>query len=104
MPAKRAFEGTPRYDANKALAIPKNELERLNISHNKVVTPQQRRAYMDFAKKGQPLTWDVIAEIETEVLVKSGLEPGIASATVAKSIKALKDAGVAGPVRIPWGN
>lgn len=104
VPAKRAFEGTPRYDANKALAIPKNELERLNISHNKVVTPQQRRAYMDFAKKGQPLTWEVIAEIETEVLVKSGLEPGIASATVAKSIKALKDAGVAGPVRIPWGN
>ena len=30
------------------------------------------------------------------------MKPDMAQATVAKAIKALKDAGVAGPVRTPW--
>jgi biotin operon repressor len=31
------------------------------------------------------------------------MKPDMARATVAKAIQALKDAGVAGPVRTPWG-
>jgi len=103
VPAKRAFDGAPGYDPKKALAIPNAELNKLGIKHDKVVTPAQRTAYMEFAKTGQPLTWEAIAKIETDVLVKSGMTLDMASATVAKAIKALKDAGVAGPVRIPWG-
>jgi hypothetical protein len=104
VPAKSAFEGAPGYDPNKALAIPKAELERLQIRHpNGPLTNAQRSAYIDLARTGQLPTWETIAKIETDALVKGGMKPDMAQATVAKAIKALKDAGVAGPVRTPWG-
>ena len=34
---------------------------------------------------------------------EGGMKPDVARATVAKAFQALKDAGVAGPVRVPWG-
>jgi hypothetical protein len=102
VPAKRAFEGAPGYDANKALAIPKAELERLAINHN-MVTTEQMKAYKAFAQTGQPLTWDAIAKIEAEALVKAGMKPDVARATLAKAIQVLKDAGIPAPLRIPWG-
>jgi len=102
-PAKRAFEGAPNYDAKKALAIPNSELKRLNVEHPKI-TGIQRTKYLDFAKTNKTLTWDAIANLETEVLVKAGMNPATARVTVAKAIQALKESGVAAPVRIPWGN
>jgi carbamoylphosphate synthase large subunit len=51
--------------------------------------------YVAFAKTGQPLTWEAIAKIETEALVEAKVSPEMARATVAKALKALKDAGVA---------
>ena len=45
-----------------------------------------------------------MAKIETEALVEVGMNLDVAKATVAKAIQALKDAGVAGPIRTPWGN
>jgi hypothetical protein len=100
--AKRALEGAPNYDANKALAIPKAELERLRVKHEKITGVQMRR-YKDFAKQGKPLTWEVVAEIETASLVDALMDPKMAQATVAKAIQALKESNVAGPIRIPWG-
>jgi hypothetical protein len=44
-----------------------------------------------------------MAKIETEALVEGGMTLDIAKATVAKAIQELKAAGVAAPVRIPWG-
>ncbi len=103
MPAKRAFEGTPGYDPNKALAIPKAELKKLGVKSHAKVTGAQLTRYTEFAKTGKPLTWEAMANIETEALVVSGMNLDIAKTTVAKAIQALKDAGLAGPIRIPWG-
>jgi hypothetical protein len=100
--AKRAMEGAPNYDANKALAIPNNELKRLNVKHPEI-TGAQRKRYTNFAKTGKPLTWDKVAEIETASLVDALMDPKVAQATVAKAIQALKDSNVPGPMRIPWG-
>jgi hypothetical protein len=41
--------------------------------------------------------------IETQALITGGMEAEMARATVQKAIQALKDAGVSGPTRIPWG-
>ncbi len=100
--AKRAFEGVPGYDANRALAIPNNELNRLNIKHS-VVTTAQRKLYIAHAKTDKKLTWDTIQDIETKALVAAGADFEHAAAAVRKAIQAIKDAGVPGPVRIPWG-
>lgn len=107
MPAKKAFETksgyASGYDPNKALAIPNAELQKFGIDHIKKLTPAQMKRYKTFAKTGQPLTWEAIAMIETEALVEAGMTLDVAKVTVAKAIQALKDSGVADPVRIPWG-
>jgi hypothetical protein len=103
VPAKSAFEGAPGYDPKKALAVPNAELERLGVNHLKDVTPAQRSLYTEFAKTGKTLTWEAMEEIETQALIRGGMEAGMARATVQKAIQGLKDAGVTGPTRIPWG-
>ncbi|MBK9263246.1 MAG: hypothetical protein IPM54_26020 [Polyangiaceae bacterium] len=102
VPAKRAFEGAPGYDLKKALAIPNAELDKLGVKHA-IVTGAQRKRYKAFAETGQPLTWEAIAKIETEALVDAKMNLDMAQATVAKAIKALRDAGISAPVSIPWG-
>jgi RHS repeat-associated protein len=103
VPAKKAFEGAKNYDLKKALAIPNAELKRLRVKH-KLITPAQQRGYRALAKSGQPLTWEAMADIETNALIAGGMRANMARATVNKAIQALKDAGVEGPVRIPWGD
>jgi hypothetical protein len=102
IPAKRMFEGDPLYDPDKALAIPKDELARIGASHPQI-TGAQASLYSAFSKTGNPLTWDVIENIETKALVLGGgLNPGVASATVKSAIAPLRAAGVS-PTKIPWG-
>ncbi len=107
VPAKKAFEGpsgyAPGYDPQMALAIPDAELKKWGVESHYKVTGAQRKKYIEFAATGQPLTWEAIALIETESLVESGMEIGVAKATVAKAIQWLKNNGVASPVRTPWG-
>jgi hypothetical protein len=103
VPAKRAFEGAPGYDPKKALAIPKAELKGVGVQSHGKVTGAQLTRYKAFAETGQPLTWEVMAKIETEALVDGGMNLDMAKATVTKAIQALKDGGVAAPIRIPWG-
>jgi len=67
------------------------------------VTGAQKSLYQAYAKTGQPLTWDATKSIETQALVRAGMNPGAAQATVARAIDALKAAGVSGPTKIPWG-
>ena len=102
IPAKKAFEGAAGYDAKAALAIPKSELERLGIKHS-TVTGAQNSLYRAFAKSGGQLSWEDIARIETEALVRAGMNDSVARATVEKAISSLKEAGVQAPTRIPWG-
>jgi hypothetical protein len=42
--------------------------------------------------------------IETQALVRGGMDQVTALATVRQAIEALKAIGVAGPTRIPWGD
>ena len=103
VPAQSAFEGAPGYDANAAPAIPNSELARLGLNHLKVITPAQRAGYMAFAKTGSPLTWEAVAKIETQALVKAGMNQSMAQNTVQQAIQQLRSMGVAQPTRIPWG-
>ena len=50
-----------------ATPIPKEELERLSISHP-VITGAQITLYTKFAKTGKTLTWDAMHDIEVEAL------------------------------------
>ena len=102
VPAQNAFLGEPAYDPDAALAIPKSELAAQGIKHPEI-TGAQQSLYRAYAKTGKPLTWDAMQSIETQALVKAGMNPGMAQATVTKAINALKAAGVKGATKIPWG-
>ncbi len=103
VPAKKAFEGAPGYDANKAPAIPNDALKAAGVTDHNKITTAQMKLYKEFAATGAKPTWETIAKIETQALVEAGMKPELAHGTVAKAIQALKDAGIAGPVRTPWG-
>jgi DNA-directed RNA polymerase subunit F len=103
IPAKSAFESAAGYNAKAALAIPRGELSRLGVVHS-TVTGAQQTLYREFAKTGKQLTWDAVERIETEALVRGGLNSDVARATVKQAVDALKKAGISGPTRIPWGN
>jgi RHS repeat-associated protein len=102
VPAKSAFIDVPGYDVMEAPAIPLSALEKAGVSHS-LVTGAQQTLYREFAQTGRTLTWADSASIETKALIKGGMDPAVAKATVQKAINTLKDAGVSGPVRIPWG-
>lgn len=75
----------------------------MNVRHA-AVTGTQRRLYREFAKTGAKLSWEEVERIETEALVRGGMNPNVASTTVKKAVDALKKAGVSSPKRIPWEN
>ncbi len=102
IPAKRVFEGDPAYNPSEVLAIPNAELKALGLRHT-TITGAQKTLYSAYAKLGKPLTWEAVESIETQALVKSGLDPARAAATVSETIKALIASGVKEPTRIPWG-
>jgi hypothetical protein len=103
IPAKRALEGAPGYNAKRALAMPNEEMARLKVRHM-AVSGTQNKLYREFAKTGKSLTWEEMERIEVESLVAGGLDRAVANSTVRKAIEALKKSGVTGPVRIPWGS
>jgi hypothetical protein len=102
VPAKRAFTEDPNYDIDEVIATPNSELDAQGIYHPQI-TGAQKSLYREFAKTGQPLTWDVVRSIETQALTRAGMSSGSASVTVNKAISALQARGVGSPVRIPWG-
>ncbi|MGC1434183.1 MAG: hypothetical protein WA811_18235 [Candidatus Sulfotelmatobacter sp.] len=103
IPAQSAFRGAVGYDANAAPAISNSEMARLGVDHMGAVTPAQQTLYRAFARTGNTLTWDAVQQIETEALVRGGMNPNMAANTVQQAIQQLKNAGVSGPTRIPWG-
>jgi len=100
--AKAGFKEAPNYSEDQALAIPNEELARLNISH-RVITTAQMRGYREFAATGATLTWDAVSSIETKALESAGVGASEAQKAVNEAIGDLKNAGVIGPTRIPWG-
>jgi hypothetical protein len=102
IPSKKALTGAPGYDPSQALAIPNAELARMGVRHE-LVTGAQMTGYRAFARAGRTLTWEALAQIETQAFIRGGMRPATAQATVQQAIQALKDAGVSGPTRTPWG-
>lgn len=102
VPAKSAFVGEPAYNPLEALAIPNDEMDRLGLSHS-AITGAQMSAYRAFAATGKTLTWNDVSTIESNALIRGGMSEDMAQATVEQAITALKNAGVSGPTRIPWG-
>ena len=102
VPAKSAFLGDPVYNAMEALAIPNAELARLGVQHS-AVTGAQASLYSAFARTGAVLTWEAMVTIEVEALTRAGMSQSMALPAVKAAIKALQNAGVTGPTRIPWG-
>ncbi|WP_183574641.1 hypothetical protein HDF18_01245 [Mucilaginibacter sp. X5P1] len=84
------------------LAIPNEELSRLNVDHG-LITGAQMKAYKAFAATGKTLTWETVSTIETNALIKGGMEQSAARATVTEAITNLKQSGVTAPTKIPWG-
>jgi hypothetical protein len=102
IPAKRAFQGAPNYDPNSALAIPRAELDRLNISHGQI-TGGQAAGYTAVGTKGDTtLSWDDIEKVEIWALEYAGMERGMAVDVVERAISALRRSGVKRATRIPW--
>lgn len=102
MPAKAAFEGAPNYNPVTALAVPNSEMARLGVAH-RIVSGAQQTGYRALAKSGTALTWESVAEVETNALIRGGMTPAQAGATVTEAIARLQKAGVAAPTRMPWG-
>ncbi len=63
----------------------------------------QTKLYKEFAKKSKKLTFEIMLEIETQALIKLGVDPIVALATVKKAIDAIKARGIIIPKRIPMG-
>jgi hypothetical protein len=84
------------------LAVPNAEFARLGV-HHPTVSAAQQTLYRAFAQTGSVLTWEAVQRIETQALARGGMSAAQASATVEQAIQALKNAGVSGPTRIPWG-
>ncbi len=100
--AKRAFEGDPAYDPDEVLAVPRAELERLNVSHPKL-TGAQQTLYRQFAATGKKLGWDEMSAIERQALESQGVKPEQAKSIVDRALAELKSRGVQQPTQIPWG-
>lgn len=89
--------------APPALRSPIHDRATMAVARHSAITGAQMTGYRAFAQTGAPLTWEAVSTIETNALVRGGMAPNMARATVTKAIDALMQAGVAGPTRIPWG-
>jgi hypothetical protein len=58
--------------------------------------------YRTLAQSGDRLTWDAVEKVETNALVRGGMDTSAAKATVQNAINQLKQSGVTAPTRIPW--
>jgi hypothetical protein len=109
IPAKIAFSDgdggwVEGYNPDDALAIPRDTLEELDLSHS-AITGLQHTLYSQFLATGEDLTWDSMSSIESQALQLNGegLSAEAADATVQNAVSVLQESGVDGPARIPWG-
>jgi len=103
--SKKAFEGHPNYDPNRALALPNTDMTILGLDHNVVTGVQNTlftqlsRDIMDNMKSNILLEHNRIA---VEALVRAGLPKTTARSFVRRIIVKPRKQGVTSPIRIPW--
>ncbi|WP_440120994.1 hypothetical protein [Tenacibaculum sp. Ill] len=109
--AKSAFRSDKFYDIQKAFSVSSSKLQDIwraanpsadliNI-HNKI-TGQQNSLYSAFAKTGEVLTLDKMAEIEIKAMTNVGVPKDVATGWVIKALEDLKAQGVKVITNIPW--
>jgi len=74
----------------------------LIIVHKKI-TGQQNSLYSTFAKTGDRLTLEKMAEIEIKAMTNVGIPEDIATGWVIKALQDIKTQGVKTITNIPWG-
>ena len=101
--AKIAFTSDKFYNLSKAFSVATAKLEQFGGKgvHN-VITGYQNSLYSAFAKSGQRLTLQKMAEIEIEAMVKSGIPRDVATGWIIKALEDLKKQGVKFITNIPW--
>lgn len=101
--AKVAFTGDDFYNLSKAFSVPVGLLERYGGArvHAKI-TGQQNSLYSEFAKTGERLTLEKMAEIEIKAMTINGIPKDIATGWVIKALEDLKKQGVKYITNIPW--
>jgi hypothetical protein len=98
--AKSAFRSDKFYDLKKAFSVSANSLGGQAV-HN-AITGNQNRLYSAFAKKGEVLTLDKMADIEIQAMFDAGIPKDIATGWVIKALQDLKAQGVKIITHIPW--
>jgi uncharacterized protein YfkK (UPF0435 family) len=98
--AKSALKGDKFYKWKEAFTVSANSLGGQAV-HN-AITGNQNRLYSAFAKKGEVLTIDKMADIEIQAMFDAGIPKDIATGWVIKALQDLKDQGVKIITHIPW--
>ena len=103
-PARERMRGRTRIKTHPPRAIPlTHESNRADGRPARATDRGRGERARAFAGSSQPLTWDVIINIETRAPVRGGMAPDLARSTVNRAVWALQDSGVAAPVRVPQG-
>lgn len=100
--AKKAFDGNPNYDGGKGITISQAKLDEFGVKHA-TITGQQKSLYSQFAKSGETLTLDAMANIEYQALVNSGIPEAYARNAISQAFADLLKNGVTQTNQIPWG-
>ncbi len=98
--AKSAFKSDKFYDLKKAFSVSADALGGQAV-HN-AITGNQNRLYTAFARKGEVLTIDKMADIEIQAMVDAGIPRDVASGWVIKALEDLSAQGVKMITNIPW--
>jgi hypothetical protein len=100
---KSAFEGSAKYDLNKAFCLTNADMAKLGIDHNKVSVAQHRMCNELRAQNSN--TFEDQKRIAIESLVEGGCDHKIAVNIVRQAEIQMKgEFGVIVPSHLPWGN
>ncbi|MGG8496891.1 hypothetical protein ACQY1Q_10770 [Tenacibaculum sp. TC6] len=98
--AKSAFKSDKFYDIQKAFSVSTESLGGQSVHY--AITGNQNRLYSAFAKTGEVLTIDKMANIEIKAMVDAGIPENIATGWVIKALEDLKAQGVKVISHVPW--
>ncbi len=98
--SKIAFKSDEFYDANKAFSVSTDALGGQSV-HN-AITGNQNRLYSFWAKSGDRLTLEKMAEIEIQAMVDAGIPKDVATGWVIRALEDLERQGVKYITNIPW--
>ncbi len=100
--AKSAFKSDKFYDLQKAFSISISKLDEIKVGIHAKITGQQNSLYSVFAKTGEVLTIEKMANIEIQAMVNAGVPRDMATGWVVKALENLKSQGVKAITHIPW--